>query len=156
VLDPLVGIADRIRHQVVDRRPAGARRQLAGDRARLLGAARRAAGDLEDAGTEFAEHAGERPALGVIGHPGGVAAILWRGREAERAVIHRLAHQFLHLRELFGRRLDPLARGLAHHIAADARMADQGADVDAALLAERIQIVADRFPGHVDPGLQHR
>ena len=66
VLDPLVGVADRIRHQVVDRRPAGARRQLAGDRARLLGAARRAAGDLEDAGAEFAEHAGERPALVVI------------------------------------------------------------------------------------------
>src|SRR5438094_10424535 len=76
VLDPLVGIADRIRHQVVDRRPAGARRQLAGDRARLLGAARRAAGDLEDAGTELAKHAGERPTLGVIGYSGGVAAIL--------------------------------------------------------------------------------
>ena len=35
-------------------------------------------------------------------------------------------------------------------------MADQGADIDAALLAERIEIVADQFPGHVDPGLQHR
>src|SRR5262252_6424106 len=49
-----------------------------------------------------------------------------------------------------------LLRGLAHHIAADARMADQRADIDAALFAERVQIVADRFPGHVDAGLQHR
>ncbi len=63
VLDPFVGVADRIRHQVVDRRPAGARRQFAGDLPGLLGAAGGAAGDLEHAGAEFAEHAGERPAL---------------------------------------------------------------------------------------------
>src|SRR5439155_6857248 len=90
VLDPLVGVADRIRHEVVDRRPAGARRQFARDRARLLGAARCAAGDLEDAGAELAEHAGERPALVVITVARGVAAILRRGAKAERAVIHRL------------------------------------------------------------------
>src|SRR5215208_2087403 len=35
-------------------------------------------------------------------------------------------------------------------------MADQRADIDAALFAERIEIVADRLPGHIDPGLQHR
>ena len=156
VLDPFVGVGDRIGDQVVDRRTAGTRRELSGDLTGLLGAARGAAGDLEDAGAEFAEHAGERPALVVVAHSGGVAAILRCGREAERPGMHRLAHQLLHLRELFGGRLDPLARGVAHHIAADARMADQGADIDAALFAERIQIVADQFPGHVDPGLQDR
>ena len=108
VLDPLVGIADRIRHQVVDRRPAGARRQFARHRARLLGAAGCAAGDLEDAGAEFAEHAGERPALVVITVAGGVAAILWRGAKAERAVIHRLADQPLHRGHFFRGRLDAL------------------------------------------------
>src|SRR5205085_2371105 len=135
VLDPLVGVADRIGHQIVDRRPAGARRQLARHRARLLGAARRAAGDLEDAGAEFAEHAGERPALVVITVAGGIAAILRRGAKAERAVIHRLADQALHRRRFFRRRLDALVGGFAHHIAADAGMADQRADVDAALFA---------------------
>src|SRR6202007_2020073 len=135
VLDPLVGIADRIRHQVVDRRPAGARRQLAGDRPSRLGAARGAAGDLEYAGAEFAEHAGERPALRVIGHPRRVAAILRRGREAERAVMHRLADQPLHRGHFLGGRL-ALGGSLAHHITADAGMADQGAYIDAALLAE--------------------
>ena len=70
--------------------------------------------------------------------------------------MHRLADQPLHRRHFLGGRLHPLGGRLAHHIAADAGMADQRADVDAALLAERIQIVADRFPGHVDPGLQHR
>ncbi len=69
--------------------------------------------------------------------------------------MHRLADQPLHRGHLLGRRL-PLGGRLAHHIAADAGMADQGADIDAALLAERIQIVADRFPGHVDPSLQDR
>ena len=39
----------------------------------MLGAARGAAGDLEHAGAELAEHAGERPALGVIGDAGRVA-----------------------------------------------------------------------------------
>ena len=156
MLDPLVGVADRVRHQVVDRRPAGARRQFAGDGAGLLGAARSAAGDLEDAGAEFAEHAGERPALVVITVAGGVAAILRRGAKAERAVIHRLADQPLHRRQFFRGGLDALVGGFAHHIAADAGMADQRADVDAAALAERIEIVADRFPGHIDPGLQHR
>src|SRR4029077_5628486 len=89
VLDPLVGIADRIRHQVVDRRAAGARRQLAGDRARLLCAAPRAAGPVEDAGAVSADPAGAPPPPGLSGPPGGVAAILWRGREAERTVMHR-------------------------------------------------------------------
>src|SRR5204862_5923359 len=134
VLDPLVGIADRIRHEVVDRRPAGARRQFARDRARLLGAARCAAGDLEDAGAELAEDAGERPALVVITVAGGVAAILWRGAKAERAVIHRLADQPLHRRNFFRGGLDALVGGFAHHVAADARMADQRPDIDAALL----------------------
>src|SRR5438477_274098 len=109
--------------------------------------ARRAAG-------EFAEHAGERPALGVIGHPRRIAAVLRRGREAERAVIHRLADQLLHRRELFRRCLDALGRGLAQHIAADAGMAHQRADIDAAALAERVQVIADRFPGYIDAGLQ--
>ena len=35
-------------------------------------------------------------------------------------------------------------------------MTDQGADIDAALLAERVQVVPDRLPGHVDARLQHR
>ena len=156
MLLPLLGVADRIRHQIVDRRPAGARRQFAGDGAGLLGAARSAAGDLEDAGAEFAEHAGERPALVVITVAGGVAAILRRGAKAERAVIHRLADQPLHRRHFFRGGLDALVGGFAHHIAADAGMADQRADIDAALFAERIEIIADRLPGHIDPGLQHR
>ena len=126
---------------------------FAGDLAGLLGAARGAAGDLEDTGAEFAEHAGKRPALVVVGDASRVAAILRRRREAERPRMHRLTHQFLHLRELFGCRLDPVRGRFAHHIAANARMADQRADIDAALFAERVQIVADRFPGHVDTGL---
>ena len=155
MLHPLVGVGDRLRHEVVDRRPPGTRRQLAGDLAGRFGAAGGAAGDLEHAGAEFAEHAGKRPAFVVIANPGRVAAILRGGREAERAVMHRLADQPLHRGHLLGGRL-PLGGRLAHHIAADARMADQGADIDAALLAERIQIVADQFPGHVDPSLQDR
>src|SRR5437763_225971 len=35
-------------------------------------------------------------------------------------------------------------------------MADQRADIDAAALAERGQVIADRLPAHIDPGLQHR
>src|SRR5271169_4875436 len=155
MLDPLVGVGDRLRYEVVDRWTAGTRRQLARDLAGRLGAARRAAGDLEHAGAELAEHAGERPALVVVADPGRVATILRRGREAERTVMHRLADQPLHRGHLLGGRL-PLGGRLAHHIAADAGMADQCADVDAALLAERIQIVADRFPGHVYPSLQDR
>ena len=57
----------------------------------------------------------------------------------------------LHGRELLRRGLGALRCGLAHHIAADAGMADQGPDVDAALLAERLQVLADRLPGDVDP-----
>ena len=35
-------------------------------------------------------------------------------------------------------------------------MADQRADIDAALFAERIEIIADQLPGHIDAGFQHR
>ncbi len=156
VLDPFVRIADRIGHQVVDRRAAGARRQFAGDGAGLLGAPRGAAGDLEDPGAEIAEHAGERPALVVVAMARRVAAVLRRRRKPERAVIHRLANEALHRRQFFVGCLDALARGLAHDIAANTRMADQGSDIDPALFAERVQVVADRLPGHVDAGLQHR
>src|SRR5262249_46346293 len=86
VLDPFIGVAHRTRHQVVDRWTAGPRRQLASDLTGLLGATRGAAGDLEDPGAEFAEHAGKRPTLIVVGDAGRVAAVLRRRREAERAV----------------------------------------------------------------------
>src|SRR2546425_415419 len=82
------------------------------------------------------------------------ATVLRRGRKAERAVIHRLADQLLHRRELFRRCLDALGRGLAHYVAADAGMAHQRADIDAAALAERVQVIADRFPGYINAGFQ--
>jgi hypothetical protein len=34
-------------------------------------------------------------------------------------------------------------------------MADQGPDIDAAFFRERIQVIADRFPVHIEPGLHH-
>jgi hypothetical protein len=83
---PFVWIADRIRHEVVDRGTAGARRQFAGDGAGLLGAARGAAGDLENPGSEIAQHAGKRPALVVVAMAGRVAAVLGRHQKAEGAV----------------------------------------------------------------------
>src|SRR6266478_4397972 len=55
-----------------------------------------------------------------------------------RPRLHRLADQPLHGRELLRRRLGALRCRLAHHIAANAGMADQGPDIDAALLAQRV------------------
>src|SRR5215470_5642835 len=60
------------------------------------------------------------------------------GAEPERPRLHRLADQPLHGRELLRRRLGALRGRLAHHIAANAGMADQGPDIDAALLAQRV------------------
>src|SRR5205085_11937917 len=93
---PFVGLRDWLRDEVVDRRSAGARRQLAGDLPGRRGTARSSAGDLEDAGAQLTEHAGKRPALVVIAHAGGVAATLRRGGKAERAGMHRLADQLFH------------------------------------------------------------
>src|SRR5262252_9444031 len=57
---------------------------------------------------------------------------------AARSRLHRLADQPLHGRELLRCRLGALRCRLAHHIAANAGMADQGPDIDAALLAQRV------------------
>src|SRR5262252_6424105 len=44
--------------------------------------------------------------------------------------------------------------GIRRYVMGEA--SEQRADIDAALFAARVQIVADRFPGHVDAGLEHR
>jgi hypothetical protein len=119
VLLPLLGPLDRLRDEVVDRGPPRPRRELVSDLPRREDAAGSAAGDLEDAGPQFAEHTAERPALRVRGGARGVAAVQRGGAEAERAGMHRLAKEPLHLGQLFGGRLGPLAGGLAHYIAAD-------------------------------------
>ena len=155
VLDPLVGIADRIRHQVVDRRPAGARRQFAGDRARLPWCrparrrrpgrrrcrVRRARWRAPSARRHRQWPAGSPRSFGAVEKPSAPSYIASRISRCIAAISSAVA-------------LTRSVGGLAHHIAADAGMADQRADIDAALFAERIEIVADRLPGHIDPGLQ--
>src|SRR5262249_30233392 len=116
--------------------------------------ARRPAGNLEDPGAELTQHCGELPALVIIAHPGRVTAILRRRRKPKRAGMHRLADQLFHSSHLTGSRPYAYHRRLAHHIARNSRMADQAADIDAAFLGQRVQVISDRLPGYVDTRLQ--
>ncbi len=73
MLLPLLGPLDRLGDQVVDRRATGPRRKVACHLARRLGAAGGTAGDLHDAGPQFAEHVGKCQALRIGRDTGGIA-----------------------------------------------------------------------------------
>src|SRR5262249_4406 len=82
--------------------------------------------------------AGGRRAPGAGRPRGGARRPGGGGADPGPPRLHRLADQPLHGRELLRRRLGALRCRLAHHIAANAGMADQGPDIDAALLAQRV------------------
>src|SRR5579875_3499863 len=154
VLLPLLGSLDGLRNEVVDRRTPAPRRQCAGSAVRGRDPAGSAAADLEDAGAQFAEHAGERQALLVGGGAGRIAAVQRCRAETQRAGMHRLADQLLHRGQFLRRRLRALTGRLAHHIAADPRMADQGSDIDPAPPAESLHVFGNRFPIEFHPASQ--
>ena len=155
MLLPFLGPLDRLGDEIVDGRATGPRGEVAGHLACRLGAAGSAARDLHDAGPQFAEHIGERQAFRVGADAGGIAAAQRRGAEAQRAGIHGVADQPLHRGEFFGGGLGPFRGCLAHHVAADSRMADQRADIAAAALAERVHVFGDQLPGEVDALAHH-
>jgi hypothetical protein len=71
-----------------------------------------------------------------------------RGREAESAGAHRLGRQRAHLRHLFRRRLLQPRRALAHHEHTQRAVRQLGAEIHVARPGlERIEILAERFPG---------
>src|ERR1043166_3450601 len=138
-------------HEVVNGRAAGAKRELPGDPVRRGAPPWGAATHLKDARAQLTQDAAKSPALGIRGGPGGVSPAL-RGRaEPERASLHPLTHQTLHGREFFRRGLGALRGCLTHDIAPYPRVADQGPYVDAAPLAQGLQIFGNRLPGKVDP-----
>ena len=109
-----------------------------------------AATHLEEARAQIPQHAAERPALFIGGYPGWVLPARGGRAEPERTRQHPLSDQALHGLELLRCGVGPLRSGLTHHIASDPRVADQGPHVDAAPLAEGLQVLGDGLPGEVD------
>jgi hypothetical protein len=91
VLDPFVRVGDRVRHQVADRWTAGTRRQLSGDLAGGLGAAKCPGGDLDNSGAEFAEHAASAKCLAAFDNRRVTTVDLDRVRDHVAAARERLA-----------------------------------------------------------------
>ena len=80
-------------------------------------------------------------------------ALLARHAKAERAGLHALADDILHLLDLLFGGAGLLAI-VAHHVMAHRGVADQVADIDAEPLVEMVHVLRDRLPVEID-GLQH-
>ena len=80
-----------------------------------------------------------------------------RGREAERAVAHRLGREGAHARHLFRRRLLEPGGALAHHEHAQRAVRQLGAEIHVARpRLQRIEILAERFPRPVQALVERR
>ena len=80
-----------------------------------------------------------------------------RGREAERAVAHRLGRERAHVRHLLRRRLLEPGGALAHHEHAQCAVRQLGAEIHVARpRLQRIEILAERFPRPVQALVERR
>ncbi len=82
-----------------------------------------------------------------------VMALVARHRQAERARLHAVAHEVLHLLDL-GVGGGALLAFVAHHVIAHRGVADQIADIDAQVMIELVEILRHRFPAEFE-GAQH-
>ena len=158
LLLPLAGPAHRLAEIVVDDGAAGRLAEAAHQRVLHLGAV--AAARLDDAGAELAQHVAEREDLLLVGPDRRDVdalrvemALVARHRKAERAGLHAVAHEALHLLDfVIGR--GALLAVVAHHVIAHRGVADQVADIDAEVVVELVEILRERLPGELE-GAQH-
>ena len=150
LLLPLAGTAHRLAEIVVDDDAAGRLRKAAHQRVLHLGAV--AAAGLDEAGAEVAQHVAERENLLLVGPDRRDVdalrvemALVARHREAERAGLHAVAHEVLHLADLVVGGGALLAI-VAHHVIAHGGMADQIADIDPEIAVESRRDIAERSP----------
>ena len=158
MLFPLVGTAHGLAEIVVDDRAAGRLAEAAHQAVLHLG--RIAAAGLNEAGAEIAQHVAEREDFLLVGPDRrDVDALriemplVARHREAERACLHAVTHQTLHLADLVVRCGAFLAL-VAHHVVTHRGVADQIADIDPEMVVHLVEIFGEALPGEFE-GVQH-
>ena len=158
LLLPLAGPAHRLAEIVID---DGAARRLAEPaHQRILHLGAVAAAGLDEAGAEVAQHVAESEDFLLVGpdrrdvHALRVEMpLVARHREPERAGLHAVANQVLHLAD-FVLGGGALLAVVAHHVIADRGMADQVADIDAEMMVQLIEIFGKALPGEFE-GVEH-
>ena len=158
LLLPLAGPAHRLAEIVVDDGAAGRLAEPAHQRVLHLGAV--AAARLDEAGAEVAQHVAEsedflfvRPDCRDVHALRVEMTLVARHREAQRAGLHAVAHQTLHLL-YFVVRSGALLAVVAHHVVADRGVTDQVADIDAEMVIHLVEIFGKGLPGEFE-GVEH-